>query len=54
MAMGNVIGYARVSTRGQSRQDCLKHFQPGNVVAVTDLTRLGRSPATLAAIVTTP
>jgi DNA invertase Pin-like site-specific DNA recombinase len=83
MAVGNVIGYARVSTRGQSLesqidalvaagaitvfqeyasgatqarprwQACLKHLQPGNVLAVTDLTRLGRSTADLAAIVTT-
>jgi DNA invertase Pin-like site-specific DNA recombinase len=83
MSVGNIIGYARVSTRGQSLesqidalvaagaikvfqehasgatqarpkwQECLRHLQPGNVLAVTDLTRLGRSTADLAAIVTT-
>lgn len=78
----NVIGYARVSTRGQSLdaqvdalvnagaikvfmehasgatqararwQDCLEHLQPGNVLVVADLTRLGRSTADLSDIVT--
>lgn len=78
----NVIGYARVSTRGQSLdaqvdalvgagaikvfmehasgatqarvrwQDCLEHLQPGNILVVTDLTRLGRSTADLSDIVT--
>jgi DNA invertase Pin-like site-specific DNA recombinase len=79
---GNVIGYARVSTRGQSLDsqvdalvsagavrvfqeyasgatqararwmECLDHLQPGNVLMVADLTRLGRSTADLADIVT--
>jgi DNA invertase Pin-like site-specific DNA recombinase len=79
---GNVIGYARVSTRGQSLDSqvdalvasgavrvfqeyasgatqartrwkgCLDYLQPGNVLTVTDLTRLGRSTADLADIVT--
>lgn len=79
---GNVIGYARVSTRGQSLdsqvdalvaagamrvfqeyasgatqartrwKECLDYLQPGNLLAVTDLTRLGRSTADLADIVT--
>ncbi|MDQ0692525.1 DNA invertase Pin-like site-specific DNA recombinase [Arthrobacter sp. W4I7] len=79
---GNVIGYARVSTRGQSLdsqvdalvtagavrvfqeyasgatqsrtrwKECLDYLQPGNVLTVTDLTRLGRSTADLADIVT--
>ncbi|WAH99735.1 recombinase family protein [Arthrobacter sp. MMS18-M83] len=78
----NIIGYARVSTRGQSLdaqvdalvgagaikvftehasgatqaragwQDCLEHLQPGNVLVVADLTRLGRSTADLSDIVT--
>ena len=71
----NAIGYARVSTWGQSLdakvdalvaagaikvfmehasgatrararwQDCLKYLRPGNILVVTDLTRLGRSTA---------
>ncbi|MBT2565098.1 recombinase family protein [Arthrobacter sp. ISL-85] len=79
---GNVIGYARVSTRGQSLdsqvdalvaagavrvfqeyasgatqlrarwKECLDYLQPGNVLTVADLTRLGRSTADLADIVT--
>lgn len=79
---GNVIGYARVSTRGQSLhsqvdaleaagavrvfqeyasgatqartrwKECLDYLQPGNVLTVADLTRLGRSAADLAEIVT--
>ncbi|MDP9696138.1 UNVERIFIED_ORG: DNA invertase Pin-like site-specific DNA recombinase [Arthrobacter globiformis] len=79
---GNVIGYARVSTRGQSLdsqvdalvcagavrvfqeyasgatqarmrwKECLDYLQPGNVLMVADLTRLGRSTADLADIVT--
>jgi DNA invertase Pin-like site-specific DNA recombinase len=79
---GNVIGYARVSTRGQSLdsqvdalvgagavrvfqeyasgatqararwKECLGYLQPGNVLMVADLTRLGRSTADLADIVT--
>jgi DNA invertase Pin-like site-specific DNA recombinase len=78
----NVIGYARVSTRGQSLdsqvdalvaagavrvfqeyasgatqararwKECLDYLQPGNVLMVADLTRLGRSTADLADIVT--
>lgn len=78
---GNVIGYARVSTKDQSIisqidalvgagavkvfqehasgvtqarprwQACLEYLQPGNVLVVTDLTRLGRSTADLSAIV---
>jgi DNA invertase Pin-like site-specific DNA recombinase len=78
---GNVIGYARVSTKDQSVisqvdalvgagavkvfqehasgvsqarprwQACLDHLQPGNVLVVTDLTRLGRSTADLSSIV---
>lgn len=31
--------------------ECLKYVQPGNVLVVTDLTRLGRSAADLASIV---
>lgn len=79
---GNVIGYAKVSTRGQSLdsqvdalvaagvvrvfqeyasgaiqartrwKECLDYLQPGNVLTVADLTRLGRSTADLADIVT--
>jgi DNA invertase Pin-like site-specific DNA recombinase len=79
---GNVIRYARVSTRGQSLdsqvdalvaagavrvfqeyasgatqmrarwKECLDYLQPGNVLTVADLTRLGRSTADLADIVT--
>lgn len=79
---GNVVGYARVSTRGQSLdsqvdalvgagavrvfqeyasgatqararwKECLDYLQPGNVLMVVDLTRLGRSTAGLADIVT--
>jgi DNA invertase Pin-like site-specific DNA recombinase len=79
---GNAIGYARVSTRGQSLdsqvdalvaagavrvfqeyasgatqerarwKECLDYVQPGNVLLVADLTRLGRSTADLADIVT--
>ena len=79
---GNAIGYARVSTRGQSLdsqvdalvgagavrvfqeyasgatqararwKECLDYLQPGNVLLVADLTRLGRSTADLADIVT--
>jgi DNA invertase Pin-like site-specific DNA recombinase len=78
---GNVIGYARVSTKDQSMisqvdalvgagavkvfqehasgvtqarprwQACLEYLQPGNVLVVTDLTRLGRSTADLSSIV---
>lgn len=78
----NVVGYARVSTRGQSLdsqvdalvaagavrvfqeyasgatqararwKDCLDYLQPGNVLLVADLTRLGRSTSDLADIVT--
>lgn len=78
---GNAIGYARVSTRGQSLdsqvdalvaagavrvfqeyasgatqartrwKECLDYLQPGNVLTVADLTRLGRSTADLADIV---
>ena len=78
----NIIGYARVSTRGQSLdsqvdaldtagalkvfqdhasgatqaragwQECLGYLQPGNVLMVADLTRLGRSTSDLADIVT--
>ncbi len=78
----NMIGYARVSTRGQSLdsqvdalvaagavrvfreyasgatqarvrwKECLDYLQPGNVLTVADLTRLGRSTADLADIVT--
>jgi DNA invertase Pin-like site-specific DNA recombinase len=80
---GNVIGYARVSTKDQSIlsqvdalvgagavkvfqehasgvtqarprwQACLEYLQPGNVLVVTDLTRLGRSTADLSSIVGT-
>lgn len=80
--LGNVIGYARVSTRWQSLdsqvdalvaagavrvfqeyasgatqartrwKECLDYLQPGNVLAVADLTRLGRSTSDLADIVT--
>lgn len=32
-------------------QDCLDHLQPGNVLIVNDLSRLGRNTADLAAIV---
>jgi DNA invertase Pin-like site-specific DNA recombinase len=79
---GNVIGYARVSIRGQSLdsqvdalvaagavrvfqeyasgatqararwKECLDHLQPGDILTVADLTRLGRSTADLADIVT--
>lgn len=79
---GNVVGYARVSTRGQSLdlqvdalvaagavkvfqeyasgatqsrtrwKECLEYLQPGNVLVVNDLTRLGRSTADLSDIVT--
>lgn len=79
---GNVIGYARVSTRGQSLdsqvdalvaagamrvfqeyasgatqartrwKECFDYLQPGNVLTVADLTRLGRSTSDLAEIVT--
>jgi len=78
----NMVGYARVSTRGQSLdsqvdalvaagavrvfqeyasgatqararwKDCLDYLQPGNVLLVADLTRLGRSTSDLADIVT--
>ncbi|WP_223883797.1 recombinase family protein [Pseudarthrobacter sp. BIM B-2242] len=78
----NIVGYARVSTRGQSLdsqvdalvaagavrvfqeyasgatqararwKDCLDYLQPGNVLLVADLTRLGRSTSDLADIVT--
>ncbi|WP_256212871.1 recombinase family protein [Arthrobacter sp. yr096] len=78
----NVIGYARVSTRGQSLdaqvdalaaagalrvfqdhasgatqaragwKECLGYLQPGNILMVADLTRLGRSTSDLADIVT--
>jgi DNA invertase Pin-like site-specific DNA recombinase len=81
-ASGNVIGYARVGTRGQSLdsqvdalvaagavrvfqeyasgatqartrwKECLDYLQPDNVLTVADLTRLGRSTADLAEIVT--
>lgn len=34
-------------------QDCLDHLQPGNVLIVNDLSRLGRNTADLAAIVKT-
>lgn len=34
-------------------QDCLDHLQPGNVLVVNDLSRLGRNTADLAAIVKT-
>lgn len=80
---GNVIGYARVSTRGQSLdsqvdavvaagavrvfqeyasgatqararwKECLDYLQPGNVLTVADLTRLGRSTADLLADIVT-
>ncbi|WP_326950738.1 recombinase family protein [Arthrobacter sp. Leaf337] len=33
-------------------QDCLEHLQPGNILVVTDLTRLGGSTADLSDIVT--
>lgn len=33
-------------------KDCLEHLQPGNILVVTDLTRLGRSTADLSDIVT--
>lgn len=79
---GNVVGYARVSTRGQSLdlqvdalveagavrvfqeyasgatqartrwKECLEYLQPGNILVVNDLTRLGRSTADLSDIVT--
>ncbi|MDQ0636417.1 DNA invertase Pin-like site-specific DNA recombinase [Arthrobacter pascens] len=79
---GNVVGYARVSTRGQSLdlqvdalvaagavrvfqeyasgatqartrwKECLDYLQPGNILVVNDLTRLGRSTADLSDIVT--
>lgn len=79
---GNAIGYARVSTRGQSLDsqldaltsagaikvfqehassatqaraqwiECLNYLQPGKVLLVSDLTRLGRSTADLSDIVT--
>ena len=79
---GNVVGYARVSTRGQSLdlqvdalvaagavrvfqeyasgatqartrwRECLEYLQPGNILVVNDLTRLGRSTADLSDIVT--
>ncbi|WP_309107671.1 recombinase family protein [Arthrobacter sp.] len=38
----------RASNATQARarwQDCLEHLQPGNVLVVADLTRLGRSTA---------
>ncbi|WP_017197907.1 recombinase family protein [Arthrobacter sp. M2012083] len=34
-------------------QDCLDHLQPGNVLVVNDLSRLGRNTADLAGIVKT-
>lgn len=76
------MGYARVSTRGQSLdlqvdalvaagavrvfqeyasgatqfrmrwRECLEYLQPGNILVVNDLTRLGRSTADLSDIVT--
>lgn len=79
---GNVVGYARVSTRGQSLdlqvdalvaagavkvfqeyasgatqartrwKECLEYLQPGNILVVNDLTRLGRSTSDLSDIVT--
>ena len=79
---GNIVGYARVSTRGQSLdlqvdalvaagavrvfqeyasgatqsrtrwKECLEYLQPGNILVVNDLTRLGRSTADLSDIVT--
>lgn len=41
------------ATQARDRwQDCLEHLQPGNVLVVADLTRLGRSTADLSDIVT--
>jgi DNA invertase Pin-like site-specific DNA recombinase len=41
------------ATHARARwQNCLEHLQPGNILVVTDLTRLGRSIADLSDIVT--
>lgn len=40
--------HASGATQARARwQDCLEHLQPGNILVVTDLTRLGRSTADL-------
>ncbi|WP_247048884.1 recombinase family protein [Arthrobacter rhizosphaerae] len=45
--------HASGATQTRARwQDCLEHLQPGNVLVVADLTRLGRSTADLSDIVT--
>lgn len=45
--------YASGATQARTRwKECLDYLQPGNVLTVADLTRLGRSTADLADIVT--
>lgn len=45
--------HASGATQARARwQDCMEHLQPGNILVVTDLTRLGRSTADLSDIVT--
>lgn len=45
--------YASGATQARARwKECLDYLQPGNVLTVADLTRLGRSTADLADIVT--
>lgn len=46
--------HASGATQARPRwQACLEYLQPGNVLAVTDLTRLGRSTRDLSSIVAT-
>lgn len=46
--------YASGATANRPQwQDCLDHLQPGNILVVNDLSRLGRNTADLAAIVKT-
>lgn len=45
--------HASGATQARARwQDCLEHLQPGNILVVADLTRLGRGAADLSDIVT--
>lgn len=46
------VDYASGATADRPQwQDCLDHLQPGNILVVNDLSRLGRSTADLAGIV---